>query len=131
MSESIQHQKLVKLILEYTENLVGFDKSCFISSDVADGLSIPPLTAEGYRPDVFYLYDEVMIIGEAKTSDDVRRIHSCAQYESYIKKCSLFSGYAYFVVSVHWSDKASISNILNRIKKKYAGEYKIVILEGY
>lgn len=131
MSESAQHQKLVMEIIEYVEALVGQDKKCFITSDVADGMSISPLTAEGFRPDVYYQYDDVLIIGEAKTSADVGRFHSQQQYDSYIRKCSLFEGKAYFIASVYWADKAQLHNILRRIRRKYPGDYNITILEGY
>ena len=131
MSESAQHQKLVMEIIEYVEALVGKDKKCFISSDVADGMSISPLTAEGFRPDVYYQYGDLLIIGEAKTSDDVGRLHSRQQYDSYIRKCSLFEGKAYFIAAVYWMDKAQLHNILQPIKWKYPGDYIITILEGY
>lgn len=131
MSESAQHQKLVNMIIEHVEALVGQDKKCFISSDEADGMSLSPLTAEGYRPDVYYQYEDTLIIGEAKTSDDVERLHSREQYESYLKKCALFDGKAYFVAAVYWSDKAQLHNILRKIKVGYPGNYTITILEGY
>lgn len=131
MSESAQHQKLVMEIIEYVEALVGQDKKCFITSDAADGMSISPLTAEGFRPDVYYQYDDVLIIGEAKTSADVGRPHSQQQYDSYIRKCSLFEGKAYFIAAVYWADKAQLHNILRRIRRKYPGDYNITILEGY
>ena len=131
MSESAQHQKLVKTIIEYVETIVGKDKKCFITSDAADGMNISPLTAEGFRPDVFYQYDDVLIVGEAKTSNEVDRRHSKLQYESYIKKCALFEGQAYFIASVYWMDKAQLHNILRKIRVKYPGGYIIKILEGY
>ena len=131
MSESAQHQKLVMEIIEYVEALVGQDKKCFITSDVADGMSLSPLTAEGFRPDIYYQYDDVLIIGEAKTSADVGRLHSRQQYDSYIRKCSLFEGKAYFIAAVYWADKAQLHNILRRISRKYPGDYNITILEGY
>ena len=131
MSESAQHQKLVNTIIEHVESIVGQDKKCFISSDEADGMSLPPLTAEGFRPDVYYQYGNTLIIGEAKTSNDVDRIHSKQQYDSYIKKCALFEGNAYFIAAVYWADKAQMHNILRKIRIKYPGEYTISILEGY
>ena len=131
MSESAQHQKLVMEIIKYVEDLVGQDKKCFITSDVADEMSISPLTAEGFRPDVYYQYGDVLIIGEAKTSADVDRLHSRQQYDSYIRKCSLFEGKAYFIAAVYWADKAQLHNILRRIRIKYPGDYNITILEGY
>ena len=131
MSESAQHQKLVNMIIEHVETIVGQDKKCFISSDEADGMSLSPLTAEGFRPDVFYQYGDTLIIGEAKTSDDVGRLHSREQYDSYLKKCALFDGKAYFIAAVYWSDKAQLHNILRKIKTKHPGDYTITILEGY
>ena len=131
MSESAQHQKLVNMIIEHVETIVGQDKKCFISSDEADGMSLSPLTAEGFRPDVFYQYGDTLIIGEAKTSDDVGRLHSREQYDSYLKKCALFDGKAHFIAAVHWGDKAQLHNILRKIKTKHPGDYTITILEGY
>lgn len=131
MSESAQHQKLVNMIIEHVETIVGQDKKCFISSDEADGMSLSPLTAEGFRPDVFYQYGDTLIIGEAKTSDDVGRLHSREQYDSYLKKCALFDGKAYFIAAVYWGDKAQLHNILRKIKTKHPGDYTITILEGY
>lgn len=131
MSESVQHQRLVNTIIEYVETIVGKDKKCFISSDAADEMNLSPLTAEGFRPDVYYQYGDTLIIGEAKTSDDVDRIHSKQQYDSYVKKCALFDGKAYFIAAVYWADKAQLHNILRKIKNKYPGDYTITILEGY
>ena len=71
MSESGQHKKLVELIIEYVGDRVGQDYVCFIESDIADDRPIPSLTEEGFRPDVKYEYNGLMIIGEAKTSNDV------------------------------------------------------------
>lgn len=131
MSESAQHQKLVNMIIQYIESFVGQDKKCFISSDKADGMSITPLTAEGYRPDVYYHYEDMLIIGEAKTSNDIDRLHSREQYNSYLKKCALFDGKAHFIAAVYWPDKAQMHNILRKVKEKYPGDYTIKILEGY
>ncbi len=130
MSESAQHIALVNLLLEHVKIMVGPDNSCFITSDCADGFPLSPQTTEGFRPDIYYEFQSTLIIGEAKTSNDVERIHSKMQYESYIKKCALFSGDAYFIAAVHWMDRAAMNNILKRIKKQYPGDYKIIILES-
>lgn len=130
MSESAQHQKLVKLIIEETQSLVGIDFECFIQSDIADKYSLPELTQEGFRPDVFFCFGDLMIIGEAKTSSDVLRAHSLRQYESYIKKCSLFSGKSELIVAVPMMEKASVHNALQKIRRNYPGSYAIKIVEG-
>lgn len=131
MSESVQHQKLVKGIIEYVESFVGQDNKCFISSDAADEMILSPLTEEGFRPDVYYQYGDLLIIGEAKTSDDVGRLHSKQQYDSFLRQCSLFYGKAFFIAAVHWTDKAQMHNILMKIKRNHPGDYCVKILEGY
>lgn len=130
MSESLQHLQLVKLILDTTVSVVGKDKTALIATDAVDGYALPPLTSEGFRPDVYYCYQDTLILGEAKTSLDIERMHSCAQYESYIKKCALFQGEAIFFVAVPWTDHATANNIVRKIAKRYPGNYKIIILDG-
>lgn len=130
MGESGQHRKLVKLIIEEVTKMVGDDYCCFIEADVMDDRPLPQLTPEGFRPDVSYQYKDILIIGEAKTSDDVERIHSIMQYESYMKKCALFNGKATFIIAVPWLEYATVYNIICRIKKKYPGDYVVKILKG-
>lgn len=130
MSESAQHRQLVNQIIDEVIDIVGNSNRCFIMSDAIDGYSLPYLTEEGFRPDVFYQYGNQMIIGEAKTSEDVARLHSKLQYESYIKKCSLFEGTAMFIIAIPWTEHATVHNILRKLKSKYPGDYLIRILDG-
>ena len=130
MSESAQHLQLVDLIVDEVLNIVGETNRCFIMSDAADGFALSPLTEEGYRPDVYYQYQDSLIVGEAKTSGDVARIHSKLQYESYLKKCSLFGGKAMFLVAIPWTEHATIHNILRKLRQKYPGIYEVRIIDG-
>ena len=130
MSESKQHQQLVELIYKKVIEIVGQDHKTLIATDAVDGLTLPPFTTEGFRPDVFYCYENLLVIGEAKISDDIEKFHSKQQYESYIRKCSLFHGNAVLIVAVPWLDHAVIFNIITRIRKKYPGDYSVIILDG-
>lgn len=130
MSESANHKRLVELIIEYVSDRVGCDYVCFIESDLSDEHPLPQMTDEGFRPDVFFEYNGIMIIGEAKTSDDVMRKHSLCQYASYLKKCSLYKGEAEFVIAVPWIDQASANNILRKLKREIPGHYTIKVLKG-
>lgn len=130
MSESAQHLQLVNLIIDEVVGMVGEANQCFIMSDAADGYALSPLMEERYRPDVYYQYQNLMVIGEAKTSDDVTRLHSKMQYESYLKKCSLFNGQAVFLAAVPWTEHAAIHNILRKLRLKYPGTYEVRIIDG-
>lgn len=130
MSESAQHLQLVNLILDEVVSMVDEANRCFIMSDATGAYVLSPLMAEGYRPDVYYQYQSSLIIGEAKTSDDVARMHSKLQYESYLKKCSLFKGKAVFLAAVPWTEHATIHNILRKLRQKYPGTYEVRIIDG-
>ncbi len=130
MSESSTHQKLVELIIEYVGNKVGQDYVCFIESDMSDGRPLPELTDEGFRPDVYYEYNGNLIIGEAKTSNDVSREHSLMQYASYLRKCALYSGNAEYVMAVPWTESAEANNVVKKVMKQYPGDYEVKIIKG-
>lgn len=130
MSESAQHLQLVNLIIDEVVGIVGETNKCFVMSDAMDGYALSPLMEDGYRPDVYYQYQNRLIIGEAKTSNDVTRIHSKLQYESYLKECSIFGGEAVFLIAVPWTEHAVIHNILKKLRQKYPGTYKVRIIDG-
>lgn len=130
MSESSNHRKLVELIIEYVGKKVGQDCICFIETDLSDEHPLPQMTDEGFRPDVFFEYNGTLIIGEAKTSDDILREHSRQQYASYLRKCSLYLGNSEFVIAVPWTDQATANNILMKIKRDIPGTYNITVLRG-
>lgn len=125
MGESNKHKVLVEYALRFIKDSVGEELSYFIETDINDGRPLPQLTMEGYRPDVFFEYNGVMFIGEAKTSDDILREHSINQYYSYLKKCSLNQGHATFVLAGPLEDRARANNILGKIKKEIPGDYEV------
>lgn len=128
MSESLQHQILVQMIIDEIISMIGEENSCLIEADVSCNRPLPQFTIEGFRPDVLYQYCDMLILGEAKTSKDVEREHSLMQYESYIRKCSLFIGKAILLIAVPWEDYATVYNITQKIRKKYPGTYTIKII---
>ena len=116
MGESNKHKVLVEYALRFIKDSVGEELSYFIETDINDGRPLP---------DVFFEYNGVMFIGEAKTSDDILREHSINQYYSYLKKCSLNQGHATFVLAVPLEDRARANNILGKIKKEIPGDYEV------
>lgn len=133
MSESQQHINLISLALEQVYSLVEPEKHLFICSDLQNAIVLPPQTLEGCRPDVFFTSDTMLVIGEAKTSQDIETAHSLNQYHSYFKKCSLFPGQSFIVMAVPWTDAALANNLLNRLKKKYSfcGSFKIIVVDEF
>jgi hypothetical protein len=129
MAESFQHQQLVQLLKKEVLELIPSGCQGLIQQDTPASMALPPKTIEGFRPDIYYCFEGLLIIGEAKTSDDVERQHSRTQYAAYIKECAKFQGKAVLIIAVPWMERASANNIVQNLKKKILGNYTIRILE--
>ncbi|WP_434510492.1 hypothetical protein [Desulfitobacterium sp. AusDCA] len=117
MSESIQHIALVRILEHRAKELIPKELWTLILLDTPESKEAPPSTTEGYRPDLYFCFNKILIVGEAKTSKDVERTHSKAQYLSYLKKCSIFEGKAYLLLAVPWIEKITATNLLIQMKK--------------
>lgn len=129
MSESFHHQQLVRLLKKEVVALIPLDCQGLVQQDSPDCLALPPKTIEGYRPDIYYCFESLLIIGEAKTANDVERKHSRAQYEAYMRECTNFHGNAILIIAVPWMERATVHNILQNLRRKIPGSYTTKILE--
>lgn len=129
MAESLQHQQLVQLLKKEVVELIPSGRQALIQQDTPDSLALPAKTIEGFRPDIYYCFEDILIIGEAKTSDDVERQHSRTQYGAYMKECANFHGKAVLIIAVPWIERAAANNIIRNLKKKIPGNYATKILE--
>ncbi len=91
--ESIVHHNLVKKkIYEYVSSQsVIKKKKSVIESDIFEVEGNVTRMQEGYVPDLYYKYNDLIIIGEAKTENDLERVHSINQFESYINHLENYS----------------------------------------
>lgn len=121
--ESNKHHSLVKKIYDYVKKLDKIEES-LIECDIFEVKGNVTRMPEGSVPDVYYKYNNTLIIGEAKTDSDFERGHSFQQYESYIKYLKKYEEMGYnciFIISVPW--ETSISAM--RLIKKLIGSNKI------
>ena len=80
--ESNKHHTLVKKIYEYVKG-INFVEEKLIESDIFEVSGNVTRMPEGVIPDLFYKHDNLLIIGEAKTDEDLEREHSLYQYQVY------------------------------------------------
>ena len=129
MGESLQHIKLVNTIKHRAEEIVQESFKGFILLDLPESKEKPPQMSEGFRPDLYYCHNGIMIIGEAKTSYDFEKRHSQEQYLSYMKACLRFKGTAIMIVAVPWTESRAAKNLLRRIKRKNSFDVHINVLD--
>ena len=124
MTESLIHRHLVGRIVDYIQ--------CQYSEGflfIDDGMSDPPFSiGEGYRPDVLYQTDELIIIGEAKTEWDLETNHSRMQLRSYFEY-SLYSNLPVVILlAVPWVCKASANNMMMNFKRSISNKVEVKII---
>ena len=127
MSESLEHQKYVKRIVEYVRHIVPSETYDKICADLPDYVK-PSLAYDSYIPDVLYSYKGTLIVGEAKTYDDYNREHSRKQYEAYIRECKNYPGDSIVVIAVPWQLFVTAKNHFVLLKRKYDVDTKIVVI---
>lgn len=128
MSESNAHKKYVKMICEYIKLIIPEDNLCFLRADI-DKYERPKLIYTDFIPDVIYLHDGMLIIGEAKTEDDFSSIHSNNQFKAYFEEFrSIKSCDSILIICVPWDKFVSASNKFKSMKNEYDIKCKIIVL---
>lgn len=131
MAESENHQKLIDIIVSKVKTIVNDSTFCMILIDnpSVKFSSYPEKTLDGYRPDVYYNYNNLLIIGEAKTQNDIDRKHSIDQYISYLKLCNTFQGESYFILGVNWIDTPFAKSLIKNLIKKFDIRTNFIIVD--
>jgi hypothetical protein len=117
MAESIDHIKLVEKAYNYALTLIPQQYTSFIACDHPESHYKPVKTIDGFIPDLYYCYNDFLLIGEAKTDNDFERLHSISQYKSYMREAELFCGESVILVSVSWRIYFSARNLFRRMKR--------------
>lgn len=127
MGESRKHIDLVKTTYEYIKTIVPYDSIPFIEMDSSE-TSKPSRVIGNFIPDVYYCYQNILVIGEAKTIGDFDRRHSIEQYSSYLQECERFPGKSVLVLGVPWQIMITAKNYFKRWKRNKETKTIIVII---
>ena len=113
MAESLQHKEYVSRIVSFIETI----PDCCSDLIEADLLGFNTRTTKvgRYFPDVYYRDFNSLIIGEAKTDNDIENEHTAKQIESYIDEANQFNGTKRIIFSTSFYSSASLYNVVARI----------------
>lgn len=128
MSESNEHKDLVCKIVHYVRSIVPPEYVGNIKADL-DGYEKPSMAYDSFIPDVMYCYGGVLLLGEAKTSEDFSREHSKQQYKAYMNECAHFYGESIVVVAVPWDKFVTAKNHF-RLLKSENEKIKIIVISS-
>lgn len=119
MAESIKHTALVRIILDYIDRAHSGIPALGVLNDLPSPLRAEkPNRIGGYVPDV-YAFDApltTVIIGEAKTPDDLETDHSTKQMTAFLS----FLGQqkqGIFILAVPWALKRRAAAIVSALRE--------------
>ena len=120
MGESLSHIQLVKgmaewIVRSYCDVEMGH---ILLDSPEASSLTRPP-KIYNFIPDLYVpnTTRKFIIIGEAKTANDLENDHTEEQIGAFLRKCSEFEG-AHFVFAVPWHKTRLAKSIIKYIQAK-------------
>jgi len=125
--ESIEHSSLIKHGEAYIRQVYSDVRLLSIDSlsPLGTGRLLPLLQ---YQPDIVAnLMDGRTIIGEAKTENDVLRLHSTKQYEAFISYLSQQTPKGMFMIFCSWKVATSVQDWLRNFFRKH-NEFDVTCL---
>ena len=81
--ESEAHKQFVQNAVQYIKRTFGLEENQ-MSIDLGEPGKTPPTVIDGFRADIYVHTPKYIIIGEAKTDNDINNKHTVAQLASYI-----------------------------------------------
>ena len=115
--ESKKHHNLVRIMYDYVIKSEKVEKS-LVQSDIFEIVGNVTRMPEGYVPDLYYKYNNRIIIGEAKTDSDLDREHSILQFKSYINHLKNYINTGcncLFIIAVPWEASIAAARIIKKI----------------
>ena len=131
MSESIIHINLVKGIKKWLiESNIVDEAAIFTSLPESNTENKCPRFIDGREPDVYAkdLRSKLLIIGEAKTENDIFTAHSKAQYISYLNYAQNYYNETLIVYSVPSMCKVQMKNHINNLYGQIPSKVKVIIV---
>lgn len=116
--ESQAHKEYVLNAIDYIKRKFGVS-DCEIATDLGDASMLPPKSIDGFRADIYVNTAKYVIIGEAKTDNDINNNHTFAQFASYVKDVRSQDKERHIIMSGSMSAYPTIRNFIRRFRKHY------------
>lgn len=108
---------------DYVLNAIDYIKRRFdvadsqIAVDLGDATMLPPKSIDGFRADIYVNTPDYVIIGEAKTDNDINNNHTLAQFASYVKDVKSQDKERHIIMSGSMLAYPTIRNFIRRFRK--------------
>ena len=117
MAESILHMDLVRIIASYIKRVTPNFSASLLDAELPE-YGRTPKCLYGYYPDIRYRDNNNIIIGEAKTQNDVSNDHTEAQLNAYIDELLTYNLQLHIIYCVPFVSYAQMKNYLRHVKEQ-------------
>ena len=117
MAESQLHMDLVRKIAFYVKQITPNFSASLLDAELPE-YGRTPQCLYGFYPDIRYRDNKSIILGEAKTQNDIEKDHTQAQLNAYIDELLTYDLQRHIIYCVPFVSYAQMKNILRRIKEK-------------
>lgn len=110
--------------MSYVRNIVDYATTMLDASSYLIEADLPEYSGRTtqalgrYYPDVFYRDENKIVIGEAKTDNDIINSHTGAQIEAYIKHTRLYDLEKHIILCSSMYALAELTNLAIRKKRQ-------------
>lgn len=116
--ESEAHKQFVRNAVNYIKRTFDLEENQMLI-DLGEPGMTPPKVIDGFRADIYVHTSKYIIIGEAKTDNDINNKHTAAQLASYITEVKTFNLERHIIMSCSWGAYATMRNFLRNFRKPY------------
>lgn len=117
MPESKAHMDFVRRMVEYASTQISMCEKVMIQADLPEYDGRTPKLIGGYYPDLYHKNSHCIIIGEAKTDNDIENSHTESQLECYIEEVRCYDLPRHIIICSSVLSFALIKNLILRKKR--------------
>ena len=124
MGESKVHGRLVSILSDWViMELLAGQRNGLLIDDVDERPAGRPPQVPNHRPDIYSKSSKTfeVILGEAKTAEDLLTRHTEGQISEFLQHCSAHKS-SLFVLAVPWYSTKLATRMLRRIQKRNGTE---------
>jgi len=118
MPESLSHMVFVKRIVDYIQTIPQDFVQNLLCAELPGFKSGSPKVIGGSVPDVFYSDENTIVIGEAKTDNDIDNPHMSKQLDDYINEARTYNAQRHIVLCTSIIAYARLKNMIVLKKRR-------------
>ena len=111
-----------------SKSLIPSDLWSFIHLDTITSTKIPPPLCSEHRPDLFFEYNSLLVVGEAKGKADFQRNRCIKQYHSFLRVCDEHGKNSHFILGIPWDEYRAAKNFLRQFRNSYSELINIIVV---